>query len=91
MNTLHKMRFLEISTPSFDEGYHKNMKRNGVTKSIIRHINVHEISSIQHYIGELLHQGWNGSKIKMKNGDAFIDYRLPNELINDIEKLHTNH
>ena len=81
------MRLLEISTPSFDEGYHKCMERNGVIKSISRHINVDEISSIHRYIGQLLHQGWDCSKITMKNGDKFIDYRLPNELINAIEEL----
>lgn len=85
MNTLQKILLFEISTPSFDEGYHKSMERNGVIKSIIRHININEISSIQHYIGELLHDGWNCSRIKMKNGDTFIDYRLPNDLINAIE------
>ena len=81
------MTLFEITTPSFDEGYFRSMERNGKIKSISRHINVNEISSITRYVGENLHNGWNCSKIKMNNGDEFIDKRLPNELISDINLL----
>ena len=74
--------FLEIETPSYDEGYFKCMERNGIIKSNKHHINVAEISSITRYVGKMLHEGWDCSKIKMKNGDTFIDKRTPSELLN---------
>ena len=78
------MKLFKITTPSFDEGYQRCLEKNGIIKSISRHINVNEISSIHRYIGEYCHQGWDCSQIKMKNGDKFIDQRSPDELIKDI-------
>lgn len=72
---------IKIESPSYDVGYHKNMERTGVIKTSIHFINTNEISSISHYVGKLLHDGWDCSKIKMNNGDSFIDARQPNEII----------
>lgn len=83
------MELFKITTPSFDEGYQQCMENNGIIKSISRYINVNEISSIDRYIGQYCHKGWDCSKIKMKNGDKFIDRRSPDELLEDINQLTT--
>jgi hypothetical protein len=83
------MNLFRIETPKFDKGYHKCMERNGEITSVVNYININEISSIREYIGELLHKGWNCSKIKMKNGNEFIDYREVETILGDI-KNHNN-
>jgi hypothetical protein len=75
---------IKIESPKYDVGYHTDMVRNGVIKTSVHYINTSEISSISHYIGKNLHKGWDCSKVKMNNGDSFIDARHPNELFKSI-------
>jgi hypothetical protein len=76
--------FIELETPSFDEGYFRSMTRSGVVKSGKAIVNIAEISSIKRYVGTCLHDGWDCSKVTMNNGTSFIDKRSPEELLKAI-------
>jgi hypothetical protein len=76
------LQLFTTETPSFDEGsFGPNSKKNGVITSRKSIINIACISSIDRYKGKLLHEGWDCSKITMNNGNTFIDYRKPSELL----------
>jgi hypothetical protein len=81
------MKLFKTETPKFDEGYHRNMEKNGVIKTFINHINPLEISSINEYKGKLLHSGWDCSQIVMKNGNRFIDYRKVAQLLKELKTV----
>ena len=50
----------------YDKGYHKDMNKTGEIIRPINYINIDDISSIEPFVGELLMEGNNGSKIIMK-------------------------
>ena len=63
------------------------MVKTGFIKTRVYYINAAEISSVEHWKGELLNAGKIGSRVTMKNRDTFIDARTPEQLLNDLYKL----
>lgn len=45
------------------------------------------IVSIEPYKGSMLHEGLNGSKVRVEGGNSYLDARTPEQLTADIEKL----
>lgn len=79
--------FFTLETPSFDEGYFKDMRKTGKIISISAIVNVCEISSIERYKGTLLHEGWDCSNVIMNTGKEYIDKRQPDELSTEIKNI----
>lgn len=79
--------FIQLETPSFDEGYFRCMERNGIVKSTKVIVNVAHISSIERYVGTCLHKGWDCAKVVMHNGTQHIDKRSPEALLKAISYL----
>lgn len=82
-----KLIFFKLETPSFDEGYFKDMRESGKITSVYAIVNVSEISSIERYKGTLLHEGWDCSKVIMNTGKEYIDKRQPDELSTEIKNI----
>jgi hypothetical protein len=80
------MKLIEI-TFTYDEGWTKECKKNGVIKTSRSAINVDEISSISVWHGTLLHEGRIGTKIITTNGKSHVDDRSYDEFT-DILKMH---
>ncbi len=58
------------------------MVKTGEIKQRISYINIDNISSVEKYVGELLNEGKEGTKIVMNNGSKFTDYRQLKEFTN---------
>ena len=59
----------------YDKGYHYNMNKTGEIIRPINYINIDDISSVEPFVGELLMEGKNGSKIIMKTNKTYLDVR----------------
>jgi hypothetical protein len=79
------MKLIEI-TFTYDEGWQKECKKNGVMKISRSAINVDEIVSISVWHGELLHEGRVGTKIKTINGSSHVDDRRYDEFIDILQR-----
>jgi hypothetical protein len=81
--------FIELETPSFGAGFTRShAEKNGIfdpTKTIV---NIDHVSSIERYIGDMIHEGWDCSKVTMNNGTKFIDKRSPEELLMAISSFN---
>jgi hypothetical protein len=60
---------------AYDKGYHEDMTKTGEIIRPINYINIDDISSIEPYVGALLMEGNNGSKIIMKTNKTYLDVR----------------
>ena len=80
------MRLIEI-TFSYDEGWQKECKKNGIIKTNIAIVNVDHIVSITEWEGQLLHQGRIGTKIATINNGKFVDDRPYNEFMDYLNNI----
>jgi hypothetical protein len=74
------MKLIKI-TFSYDEGWQKECKKNGITKTDIAMVNIDHIISISKWEGRLLHKGRNGTMIKTINNCKYVDDRAYDDFI----------
>lgn len=74
--------FIELETPPFGAGFPKSYaEKNGIFEPQKAYVNVDHIASIERYIGDMIHEGWDCCKVITKSGCKFIDKRSPEELL----------
>lgn len=75
------MNKLIETTFTYDEGLMKDCKRNGVIKTKKAMINVAYIVSVNEWVGKLLHEGRNGTRVIDVNNTEYIDDRPYDEFV----------
>ena len=69
----------------YDKGYHYDMNKTGEIITPIACINLDDISSIEPFVGTLLLEGNNGTKVIMKTDKVYLDVRDTNMLNRHME------
>ena len=69
----------------YDKGYHYDMNKTGEIITPIAYINLDDISSIEPFVGTLLLEGNNGTKVIMKTDKVYLDVRDTNMLNRHME------